>query len=197
MNVLEAGKSAFVRFKDYGGRSSRQEFWKFVLFALLGSILAVIVNSVIFGPELLGSLKLTIDGNGNQTLKPMLTKRYNGGWIGDVFLLALLVPFVAMAIRRMHDIGKSGWWNLMPLPFTIISLSIVYFSSTNVAVDTSALPKEFAHIDSFSVPGSTKLFLVAWATGFFSWLALVFMFWARKSVGGDNKYGPNPNEVST
>ncbi len=197
MKVLEAGKSAFVRFKDYGGRSSREEFWKFVLFAFLGSILAVIVNSIFFGPEQIGSLKLSIDGDGNQSLKPMLQTNYNGGWIGDAFSLIILVLFVALAIRRMHDIGKSGWWNLMPLPFNIFAFALVYFSTTTVAVDTSMLPKEFTHIDSFSVPGNTSVFLFAWATGFFSSLALIFMFWAKKGGSSESEYGPNPHEVST
>ena len=86
---------AWKKFADFGGRSRRKEFWMFWL-----------INMVINWVLTLLTAKLGIVGT-----------IFTG-----VFGLAILVPSLAVAIRRMHDIGKSGWWiciNFIPIIGTI------------------------------------------------------------------------------
>ena len=74
------------------GRASRSEYWWFVLFNF-------IVNIVTFVIDL--------------TLGSMIT--YDMGYVGLIAFLALLLPTVSVSVRRLHDIGKSGWWILLAI----------------------------------------------------------------------------------
>ena len=86
---------AWKKFADFGGRSRRKEFWFFWLINMVISYVLTLITS-----------KLGVVGS----------------IVTGVFSLAILVPSLAVAIRRMHDIGKSGWWiciNFIPLIGTI------------------------------------------------------------------------------
>ncbi|HCC50725.1 MAG TPA: DUF805 domain-containing protein [Porphyromonadaceae bacterium] len=82
---------AWKKFATFGGRSRRKEFWFFLLInGAIGYLLGLITGS-------LGMAGMIIQA---------------------VFGLAILVPAIAVSIRRLHDIGKSGWWvfiNCVPL----------------------------------------------------------------------------------
>ncbi len=87
---------ALRQFNDFGGRARRMEYWMFVLFYALFSILASALDQY-FGFK-------TCDGR--------------IGVLNLLYALAMLVPFFAVSVRRLHDIGKSGGWvfiNLVPL----------------------------------------------------------------------------------
>lgn len=74
------------------GRASRAEFWYFTLFNIIFSIAASIIDGIL--------------GLGRND--SLLT-------IGTLYGLALLIPSIAVGIRRLHDIGRSGWWMLISL----------------------------------------------------------------------------------
>lgn len=73
------------KYADFNGRARRSEYWYFVLFNIIFSLPFEIIN---------GLLKNTI--------------------ATSIYSLALLVPGIAVSVRRMHDINKSGWWYLIP-----------------------------------------------------------------------------------
>ena len=79
-------------YANLNGRASRSEYWWFVLFNF-------IVNIVTFVIDL--------------TLGSMIT--YDMGYVGLIAFLALLLPSVSVSVRRLHDIGKSGWWILLAI----------------------------------------------------------------------------------
>ena len=79
-------------YANLNGRASRSEYWWFVLFNF-------IVNIVTFVIDL--------------TLGSMIT--YDMGYVGLIAFLALLLPAVSVSVRRLHDIGKSGWWILLAI----------------------------------------------------------------------------------
>ena len=79
-------------YANLNGRASRSEYWWFVLFNF-------IVNIVTFVIDL--------------TLGTMIT--YDMGYVGLIAFLALLLPTVSVSVRRLHDIGKSGWWILLAI----------------------------------------------------------------------------------
>lgn len=77
---------ALKKYADFNGKSSKPEFWHFIL-----------INYAIgVGLSLIGSA-------------------INTNFLGAVFSLATLVPTLAVGWRRMHDIGKEGWYFLIPL----------------------------------------------------------------------------------
>ena len=79
-------------YANLDGRASRSEYWWFVLFNLIVNIVTFVIDS---------------------TLGTMVT--YDMGYVGLIAFLALLLPTVSVSVRRLHDIGKSGWWILLAI----------------------------------------------------------------------------------
>jgi uncharacterized membrane protein YhaH (DUF805 family) len=79
------------QFADFKGRARRKEYWMFTLFNIIFSIAAAILDNLfgIADPEL------------------------GYGLIYAVYLLAMLIPGLAVAVRRLHDTGNSGWMILI------------------------------------------------------------------------------------
>lgn len=90
MSFVDAIKSCFSQYVGFSGRARRSEFWYFTLFD-------VIVSAVL---STLGQV------TGQQTIFAV---------ISGIFALAILLPALAVSIRRLHDIGKSGWFVLLSL----------------------------------------------------------------------------------
>lgn len=90
MNFQTSIKTCFNKFAVFSGRASRSEFWFFVLFGFLGGIIAIIIDVMILGYPYEES-----------------------GPINLIFSVALIIPSIAVAARRLHDINKSGWWQLL------------------------------------------------------------------------------------
>ena len=78
--------TCFQKYATFEGRASRSEFWFFTLFYLIISVLAGIVEGV-----------TGITG------------------LSYVPFLAMVVPSIAVGCRRMHDTGRSGWFQLVPI----------------------------------------------------------------------------------
>ncbi|MBO5815262.1 MAG: DUF805 domain-containing protein [Bacteroidales bacterium] len=72
------------KYADFNGRARRSEYWYFVLFNFLISMAVGLVAGLI-----------------------------GFDWLSYIYSIALLVPGVAIGVRRLHDIGKSGWWLLI------------------------------------------------------------------------------------
>lgn len=95
MNMIEAVKSVFTQYVGFSGRARRSEYWWFYL-----------ANLIVGG--ILSQLGKNISAF---------------GVLSGLYSLAVLLPALAVAVRRLHDIGKSGWWillNLIPVVGQII-----------------------------------------------------------------------------
>jgi uncharacterized membrane protein YhaH (DUF805 family) len=97
------------RYFMFHGRSSRNEFWLFVLFVFLGTMLLAIVDSI-FG--LGGSYDRSVV---SWPYGYSASVNEHGGLLTDLFALAMLIPSLAVAVRRLHDSDHSGWWLLIGL----------------------------------------------------------------------------------
>ncbi len=97
MDFMTAVRTCLSKYVDFSGRARRSEYWYFVLFNFLVGIVANILDAV-----------LGTDYDGATT----------GGLINTLVGLALFLPGLAVAVRRLHDTGRSGWWIL--LVFVII-----------------------------------------------------------------------------
>jgi uncharacterized membrane protein YhaH (DUF805 family) len=103
MSFSSAVESAFRRYVDFNGRSSRSEYWYFFLFGFIfGAVLGVA-----------RSIALATGGGPNSTATAFTVITY-------LVELAFLLPSIAVFVRRMHDTDRSGWWYF--LGFTIIGL---------------------------------------------------------------------------
>ena len=92
-------------YADFEGRARRQTYWMFVLCNIIVSVVIGIVGGII--GAIIGSWFSIL--------------------VASLFSLALLVPSIALGVRRLHDIDKSGWWYLLVfVPFGAIVL-LVFF----------------------------------------------------------------------
>jgi uncharacterized membrane protein YhaH (DUF805 family) len=80
------------QYADFSGRARRKEFWMFSLFNLIFAIVAMMLDYV---------LGTTFDGPYGQSS--------NHGWLYPIYCLVIFIPGLAVGVRRLHDIGKSGW----------------------------------------------------------------------------------------
>jgi uncharacterized membrane protein YhaH (DUF805 family) len=100
MDFMTAVRTCLSKYVDFSGRARRSEFWYFVLFSFLVGIVATVLDLVLGTDDF---------NNGN-------------GLVNTLAGLALLLPSIAVAARRLHDIGRSGWWQLIGLA----SLPVIY-----------------------------------------------------------------------
>jgi len=90
MSFPDAVKTCFQKYVTFSGRAPRAEYWYFTLFYFLISIVAGIIDAVIFGTS--------IDGT---------------GILGVIVSLGLFLPGLAVLWRRLHDTNKPGWYALV------------------------------------------------------------------------------------
>ena len=83
------------KYAVFCGRAHRKEYWMFFLFNIIIAMLIGLVTG--FTGAILGI--------GTALSDPAST----------IYSLAILVPSIAVGIRRMHDLGRSGWWILFPV----------------------------------------------------------------------------------
>ena len=88
MNFQQSIEKCFKNYANFNGRATRSELWFFYLFVVIVSIGTSIID-------------LIIDSTGNFML------------FNSIASLALLIPQFSAGSRRLHDIGKSGWWQLL------------------------------------------------------------------------------------
>jgi uncharacterized membrane protein YhaH (DUF805 family) len=107
------------RYADFTGRSRRKEYWMYVLFLIIAFVVFGILDTML---GLGGSSTSDLSTTGNRI---GASASFHGGVLTIVFWLATLVPSIAVSVRRLHDIDRSGWWvfiSLIPLIGAIILL---------------------------------------------------------------------------
>ena len=81
------------KYADFSGRASRREYWWFVLFTTLASLILAVVDSAL--------------GTFND--------QAGMGMLGGLYALLVLLPTIGVQVRRLHDVDRSGWWLLIYL----------------------------------------------------------------------------------
>jgi len=100
------------RFADFNGRSRRKEYWSFWLLSM-GAMIAAITLDNMLGLGGTSSTSSDLSGTGVSA-----SVNATGGMLSLMLMAAMIVPSIAVAVRRMHDMDKSGWILLLALvPF--------------------------------------------------------------------------------
>ena len=188
MNMIAATRHCFVNALNFAGRADRYEFWNFVLFLVLASLLLVGVNSLVFGPTITESLQITVNMNGQQSIQPVREALYTAGWPGTIFNIAVLLPLVAVTVRRLHDRNLPGWFVLTPVASGAIAYGLVALTSVAVPIDPTGLPQGAP--TEILVPGSPLAFFAAWLIALAGCLFLLISL-VRGSKPGPNRFGPH------
>jgi uncharacterized membrane protein YhaH (DUF805 family) len=120
MTVWQCYLQGWKRYVDFSGRSTRKEFWVFLLGSMLISVLLGFSVAII------------------TTLMGVTNAIFYGSLAQWIFLLAVIVPIMAVGIRRMHDINRSGWWfgmlYLIQLALRLINTILMHFAAPQVYV---------------------------------------------------------------
>lgn len=93
MKIMDWYLAVLKNYAGFSGRARRKEYWMFVLFNMIFAIVAMILDNV---------LGIAMEGIGY-------------GPIYGLYLLAIIIPSLAVGVRRLHDVGKSGWMMLIAL----------------------------------------------------------------------------------
>jgi uncharacterized membrane protein YhaH (DUF805 family) len=97
------------RYFDFSGRSRRREYWLFFLFVIVGEIVTMMLDSA------LGLGGTTTSSSEFGPAGASASFSATGGLLTWLFLLLMIVPGIAVAVRRVHDQDKSGWFVLIPI----------------------------------------------------------------------------------
>ncbi|WP_180898057.1 DUF805 domain-containing protein [Martelella soudanensis] len=100
VGFVEALQLAFRNYFLFSGRSSRGAFWFWVLWTLIISIVLSAVDSILFGSARVG-------------------------FFGGIWNLVTFIPGIAIGARRLHDVNRSGWWQLIGI--TVIGLLVLLY----------------------------------------------------------------------
>jgi uncharacterized membrane protein YhaH (DUF805 family) len=117
----------FKRYAEFTGRSRRMEYW---MFTLLNVIVVTVLMIVVFGAGGAAGL-FTAGANGEPAAG--LGALFGGmGLLFVVYGLAVLLPSIAVTIRRLHDRDMSGWWylgiivaSMIPLVGFLVSIAFI------------------------------------------------------------------------
>jgi len=101
MRFFEAVGSVFSKYFEFSGRALRSEYWYFSLFTFLVYVATGILDAILFNSFM---------GNGPISL---------------IVTLVFFFPTISVLTRRLHDSGRSGWWQL--LSFTIIGIPVIVY----------------------------------------------------------------------
>lgn len=108
MQFQDAIRSGFRNYVTFSGRASRSEYWYWVLFAILVAIASSIIDHAMFPFSATGPIE-------------------------GLTSLILFLPGLAISVRRLHDIDRTGWWLLITLTVIGIVLLLIWACSRGTA----------------------------------------------------------------
>ena len=106
MSFFSSIKICFSKYAVFSGRATRSEYWWFALFLFIAGIVTSIIDVMIMGYS-----------------------SENFGPINAIFSVITFLPGLAVGARRLHDIDRSGWWQLLVFTIIGIILLVIWFAS--------------------------------------------------------------------
>jgi len=109
MDFATAVRSCLNKYVTFAGRAQRSEFWWFLLFTMIANTVAVAIDAAVIGMPAIQILTM----------------------------LGLILPGISVAVRRLHDLGRSGWFywiGLIPLVGVIV---LIYWFVTRGTVGSN------------------------------------------------------------
>ncbi|MFV0411163.1 MAG: DUF805 domain-containing protein [Paracoccus sp. (in: a-proteobacteria)] len=160
MGMGDAIRAVLSQYATFSGRARRAEYWWWWLFTVLCSLAAGFVDS---------ALGMNI-----------VPGEFSSGPVSMILSLALLLPNLAVSVRRLHDTDHSGWWLLFPV--VIAGIFMLFFG----AIAGGGAPYDIGMPTLILIMGLCIILLI---------YAIVIFIWTVKiSQPGTNRFGPSPLE---
>lgn len=174
MTFTQAIKAGFRNYFTFSGRAARSEYWWFILFVVIVSIVLSLLDGAVFGTD-------------PQTGDPRSI-------LESVWGLAVFIPVLSVGWRRLQDTGRAGYWILLPGALGVIfilsafagigGLGLIY----SAGVDPAAVQAPAAMSAAWGVMAFGLVYLV---------VAVMMLWWlTRPSQPGPNQYGPMPGQYA-
>lgn len=100
MNFGEVVQAGFRKYFDFNTRSSRSEFWLFIIFLLITGSIVTVIEGQLFPGDTVPNAGLAFSFGADASNGPL----------SAIFSIIVFIPWLSASVRRLHDIGKSGWW---------------------------------------------------------------------------------------
>lgn len=187
MSFGTAIKTCFKKYFDFKGRARRSEYWWFVLFIFLASVAWCFIGSIL--SAFVGEVDMESGGSVQSFLITTLA-------IIILPLLVFVIPQYAAMTRRLHDIGRSGWWVVLSIVISVaytglyLNLLAPMLSSMMVSPD----PSTQADIMTEMLTSQPGMMAVVGILGMASMILsiVLLIFSVTDSQREANKYGPSP-----
>lgn len=181
----------FKLYAQFAGRSARAEYWAFV--SLIYGVYAIF----------LWALTASAFKGGPFDLEPFLESYLRFTPWFNLFNLAVLLPFLAVSARRLHDTGQSAWWLAMPMIATLFGYILFFLFKgiefIQVLVQTAnALPKAgeppLSDLERLRLELPLYRLILPWSIlpGLFAQL-YIFYLCLKPSEPTDNRFGQHPH----
>ena len=164
MGFGEAIRSVFSKYVTFSGRARRSEYWYFYLFTVLAGMAAALIDAIIPG------------ASGSEAF------RNSGGPVQAILNLALILPTLAVTVRRLHDTGHSGWLMLGFVAFAVVAL-IVFVIGAGAGLSGGQSHPEF---------GGAMIVGIVMLLGIFGFAIYLFVLMVSNGTHGTNRYGDDP-----
>ena len=148
-----------TKYDQFGGRAGRREFWLFMLVHFILSVIAGLLDDLVLVPD---------------------AEWYEAGPLFSIYWLITIVPILALGARRLHDTGRSGWYQLLmafwvPTAFFVVVTAILGL----IGIDTEAA----------FFGGLALVFFIAAVVG----TLILFIFAVLPGDEAENAYGMPDN----
>ena len=110
-SIVDWFKKGLRNYTNFSGRARRKEFWFFTLAQFILVFIAMILDSIIFGSDT--------------------------GLFYVLVVLGLFIPSLSVAIRRLHDTSRSGWWFLLTLIPLIGTIILIVFLASDTKPESN------------------------------------------------------------
>lgn len=104
MNPFDYFLEGLKKYAEFKGRARRKAYWYFVLFSLIISFVLSYIDTLL----------------GTYSIESGI------GLLSGLFSLSIIVPSIAITVRRLHDTGRTGWWVLLGF-IPILNLVLIFF----------------------------------------------------------------------
>ena len=167
------------RYATFRGRARRKEFWLWVLFIILVSVALSAVDHALglggAGPYAYGPTTPS-PGGPRAGVAAGAGAGFRGGLLTGLFSLAVLLPNIAVQVRRLHDVDRTGWWLLLPVIPYLVGLGCVIAGAVAGAL------------------GLAGIGVAAMVAGLIG--AVVLLVWfCLDGTRGPNRFGEDPKRI--
>lgn len=176
------------KYAEFNGRSRRSEFWLWVLFRIIVGMLLGTGSMFLIAPVMVHM----------HDHPEMFLSRYFTIWpMFSLLHIALLLPTLAVGVRRLHDINRSGWWLLLPHVVAIVGVLVFFVlfgtSLVNLIVAAKAGGDNISDAQGlqFAMQMIGSLFLCVLLPVLIAEIVML-VFYVTDGTAGPNRFGNDP-----